>query len=119
MMAMRRDLEAMTKEELLSVLRKLYAEKSWQSADRQPHAEAARAAHAQVEGQELASERAKLVEAERAGRTKDEFLANLSHELRTPLSAILGWSHLLKAGVKAEELAHGLEIIERNARVQV
>ena len=34
-------------------------------------------------------------EAERANRTKDEFLAIVSHELRSPLNALRGWSHLL------------------------
>ncbi|HYE17486.1 MAG TPA: PAS domain-containing protein [Tepidisphaeraceae bacterium] len=62
-----------------------------------------------------------LAQAEAAGRTKDEFLATLSHELRTPLSAILGYAQLLLAGGAAgnpEELAHGLGVIERNARAQ-
>jgi signal transduction histidine kinase len=50
---------------------------------------------------------------------KDEFLATLSHELRTPLNAILGWAHLLRADdLPPDELAEGLEIISRNARVQ-
>jgi signal transduction histidine kinase len=43
----------------------------------------------------------------------------LSHELRTPLSAILGWAHLLRRRVAAEDdLARGLDVIERNARAQ-
>ena len=48
---------------------------------------------------------------------KDEFLATLSHELRTPLNAILGWAQLLQRD-SSEMLPEGLEIIERNARVQ-
>ena len=69
----------------------------------------------------LAFESAKRgrAEAERLGRIKDEFLANLSHEIRTPLNAILGWSQILKPGETPEaELTEGLEIIARNARTQ-
>ena len=34
--------------------------------------------------------------AERSGRAKATFLANISHELRTPLNAIIGFSELMK-----------------------
>jgi signal transduction histidine kinase len=67
----------------------------------------------------LESERAARSEAERVNRIKDEFLATLSHELRTPLNAVLGWATTLRVGILGtQELAQGLEAIERNARVQ-
>ena len=67
----------------------------------------------------LVREQSARLEAEQANRTKDVFLAILSHELRTPLTAILGWSHIMRSSTLSKnELSHGLETIERNARSQ-
>ena len=40
------------------------------------------------------------LEAEAANRSKSAFLANMSHELRTPLNAIIGFSDIIKSGLR-------------------
>ncbi len=59
----------------------------------------------------LHREQAARVEAERANRLKDEFLATLSHELRTPLNAIMGWAHVLT------QTSHDRDTVQRAAAV--
>jgi PAS domain S-box-containing protein len=77
-------------------------------------------ASAAVTTAELFQEQTRLrLHAEESNRLKDEFLATVSHELRTPLTPLLGWTHLLQThNVDAALLANGLEVIERNVRVQ-
>jgi signal transduction histidine kinase len=57
---------------------------------------------------------------EAANQSKDEFLATLSHELRSPLGTVLSWVSLLR-GARGDEaqLARGLDVIERNVRLQI
>lgn len=59
------------------------------------------------------------VEAERASRSKDEFLAAMSHELRTPLNGVLGLAGLLASGQPGELTAKQAEfvaLIEQSGR---
>jgi two-component system CheB/CheR fusion protein len=52
------------------------------------------------------------MEAERASRSRDEFLTNVSHELRNPLNSILGWCHALSYSPQREQaLIPALEAI--------
>ena len=67
----------------------------------------------------LEKEQKARLSAERANKTKDEFIAVVSHELRTPLNTIAGWTRILKSddlSVKTKNLA--LEKIEKNLRSQ-
>jgi len=67
----------------------------------------------------IAIQNALFGEERQANQLKDEFLATVSHELRTPLSAMLSWAGMLRSGkLDASAAARGLEVIERNAKVQ-
>ncbi|MGH8209898.1 MAG: sensor histidine kinase [Steroidobacteraceae bacterium] len=54
----------------------------------------------------------------RAEENKHMALSKLSHDLRTPLSTIIGWAQVLRAQNPPEQMLHGLDVIERNARTQ-
>jgi signal transduction histidine kinase len=66
----------------------------------------------------IAIENTLFAEERETNRIKDEFLSTLSHELRTPLNAMLGWTQLLRMEKLNEEVAYGIDVIERNAKAQ-
>ena len=67
----------------------------------------------------FAAERTARAEAERANRSKDQFLAVLSHELRQPLNTMLGWLRVLQnQGIDPIQRDRALDAIERNTRAQ-
>ena len=49
----------------------------------------------------------------------DDFLAFISHELRIPTTAILGWAELLDRQIDHIDFAKAVDVIRRNALVQV
>ena len=60
------------------------------------------------------------VELERLTQAKDEFIGMISHELRTPLAVIVGWIDVLRDfEQELPELAEPLDVLERNAKIQV
>lgn len=77
--------------------------------------------HVQREREDLLNkEQVAREDAELANNAKDIFLATLSHEMRTPLNAIVGWISILRTGdFSPENLAEGLDVIERNTNAQL
>jgi signal transduction histidine kinase/integral membrane sensor domain MASE1 len=102
-------------EALLGAITLAYAEsdRRYDAADVATAEELARRAAVAVEHARL------FRQAQDLNRAKDAFLATLSHELRTPLTPILGWTRLLRdQAIDEVSLRKGLEVIDRNVRLQ-
>src|SRR5579884_4026319 len=52
-------------------------------------------------------------------RTKDELIATVAHDLRTPVMAVLGSVAVVRSVTNNARITHLLDVIERNAHVQV
>ena len=62
------------------------------------------------------------IEAERASRSKDEFLSVISHELKTPLTPVLGWLNLLlnkTSELDQQTFARGLMTIQSSVEKHI
>ena len=69
--------------------------------------------------QALQRERAARADAERANRSKDQFLAIVSHELRAPLATLMMWEKVLRDHAEDPELrARSIEAIRASAATQ-
>ncbi|MEO7206930.1 MAG: HAMP domain-containing sensor histidine kinase [Steroidobacteraceae bacterium] len=66
----------------------------------------------------LARAEAAQREAQETNRAKDEFLAMVSHELRSPLHVMLGWTKILRSKEPNAQISRGLDILERNIKLQ-
>ena len=66
----------------------------------------------------LARAEAAQREAQETNRAKDEFLAMVSHELRAPLHVMLGWTKILRSNEPNAQISRGLDILERNIKLQ-